>query len=85
MQLIQHLIEFAKELRDEPERATSMGLSADELAFYDALAQSESAVQVLGDVRLRAIARELVKSVRENATIDWSLRTGVRAGIKVEN
>ena len=83
MQLIQHLIEFAKELRDEPERATLMGLSADELAFYDALAQSESAVQVLGDVQLRTIARELVKSVRENATIDWNLRAGVRAGIRL--
>jgi type I restriction enzyme R subunit len=83
MQLIQHLIEFAKELRDEPERAASMGLSTDELAFYDALAQSESAVQVLGDSQLSVIARGLVKSVRENATIDWSLRASVRAGIKI--
>ena len=83
MQLIQHLIEFAKELRDEPERANSMGFSANELAFYDALAQSESAVQVLGDIQLRTIARELVKSVRENATIDWNLRAGVRAGIRL--
>jgi type I restriction enzyme R subunit len=83
MQLIEHLIEFAKELRDDPERANSMGLSEDELAFYDALAQSESAVQVLGDAQLRMIARELVKSVRENATIDWSLRASVRAGIKL--
>jgi len=83
MQLIEHLIEFAKELRDDPERANSMDLSEDELAFYDALAQSESAVQVLGDVQLRMIARELVKSVRENTTIDWSLRASVRAGIKL--
>ena len=60
-----------------------MDLSEDELAFYDALAQSESAVQVLGDAQLRMIARELVKSVRENATIDWSLRASVRAGIKL--
>lgn len=49
-----------------------------------ALAQSESAVQVLGDAQLRTIARELVKSVRENATIDWSLRASVRAGIKLK-
>jgi type I restriction enzyme R subunit len=82
-QLIEHLIRFAKELRDEPQRAQSMGLSADELAFYDALAQSESAVQVLGDLQLRVIARELVKSVREKATIDWSLRASVRAGIRL--
>jgi type I restriction enzyme R subunit len=60
MQLIEHLIAFAKELRDDPGRAASLGLSADELAFYDALAQSESAVQVLGDVQLRTIARELL-------------------------
>lgn len=84
MQLIEHLIEFAKELRDEPKRAESMGLSDDELAFYDALAESKSAVAVLGDARLRAIARDLVKSVRESATIDWNLRESVRAGIRLK-
>jgi type I restriction enzyme, R subunit len=84
MQLIEHLIEFAKELRDDPERAGSMGLTEDELAFYDALAQSASAVQVLGDAQLRMIAQELVRSVRENATIDWNLRASVRAGIKLK-
>lgn len=84
MQLIEHLIEFAKELRDEPKRAEEMGLSEDELAFYDALAQSNSAVEVLGDAQLRAIARDLVKSVRENATIDWNLRESVRAGIRLK-
>ncbi len=84
MQLIEHLIEFAKELRDEPKRAESMGLNDDELAFYDALAQSKSAVQVLGDTKLRAIARDLVKSVRESATIDWNLRESVRAGIRLK-
>ncbi|HTV73439.1 MAG TPA: type I restriction endonuclease subunit R [Candidatus Acidoferrales bacterium] len=84
MQLIGHLIEFAKELRDEPKRAEEMGLSNDELAFYDALAQSKSALEVLGDMQLRAIARDLVKSVRESATIDWNLREGVRAGIRLK-
>jgi type I restriction enzyme R subunit len=84
MQLIEHLIEFAKELRDDPKRAESMGLSEDEVAFYDALATSQSALQVLGDVQLRAIARDLVKSVRENATIDWNLRESVRASIKLK-
>ena len=84
MQLIEHLIEFAKELRDEPKRAEEMGLSEEELAFYDALAQSSSAVQVLGDAKLRAIARDLVKSVRESATIDWNLRESVRAGIRLK-
>ena len=71
-------------VRGDPGRAESMGLSADELAFYDALAQSVSAVQVLGDAHLRTIARELVKSVRENVTIDWNLRASVRAGIRLK-
>ncbi len=62
MQLIEHLIAFAKELRGEPKRAEEMDLSEDEPAFYDALAQSESAMQVLGDTKLRAIARDLVKA-----------------------
>jgi len=84
MQLIEHLIAFAKELRDEPKRAEEMNLSENELAFYDALAQSKSAVEVLGDAQLRAIARDLVKSVRESATIDWNLREGVRAGIRLK-
>ena len=53
-------------------------------AFYDALAQSTSAMQVLGDAQLRVIARELLNSVRENATIDWNLRDSVRAGIKLK-
>jgi type I restriction enzyme R subunit len=83
MQMIEQLIKFAKELRDDPKRADAMGLTEDEVAFYDALAESESAVKVLGDEQLRTIARELVKSVRENATIDWNLRESVRAGIKV--
>ncbi len=83
MQLIEHLIEFAKELRDDPKRAELMGLSEAEVAFYDALAQSKSAVEVLGDAQLRTIARELVQSVRENATIDWNLRASVRAGIRL--
>jgi type I restriction enzyme, R subunit len=83
-QLIEHLIDFAKELRDDPKRAESMGLSEDEVAFYDALATSENAVKVLGDAKLRAIARDLVKSVRESATIDWNLRESVRAGIKLK-
>lgn len=60
-----------------------MGLSQDELAFYDALAQSKSAVEVLGDAQLRAIARDLVKSVRESATIDWNLRESARADIRL--
>ncbi len=84
MQLIEHLIEFAKEIRDEPKRADELGLSADELAFYDALAQSKSAVEVLGDEKLREIARDLLQSVRASATIDWKHRESVRAGIRLK-
>ena len=75
---------IAKELRDDPKRAEEMGLTEDEVAFYDALASSESALQILGDAKLRDIARDLVKSVRENATIDWNLREGVRASIRLK-
>lgn len=83
IQLIERLIEFAKELRDDPKRAEQMGLSEDEVAFYDALATSASAVEVLGDEQLRAIARDLVKSVRENVTIDWNLRESSKANIRL--
>lgn len=84
VQVIEQLIEFAKELRDEPKRAEEMGLNEDELAFYDALADNDSAVQVLGNEQLRVIARELVTSVRESVTIDWNLRESARAGIRLK-
>jgi type I restriction enzyme R subunit len=80
-QLIEHLIAFAKELRDKPKRRGN-GSFEDELAFFDVLAQSRSAIEVLGDAQLRAIARDPVKGGRESATIDWNLREGVRAGIR---
>jgi type I restriction enzyme R subunit len=83
IQLIERLIQFAKELRDDPKRAEQMGLSEDEVAFYDALATSESAVEVLGDEQLRGIARDLVKSIRENVTIDWNLRESSKANIRL--
>jgi type I restriction enzyme, R subunit len=83
IQLIERLIEFAKELRDDPKRAEAMGLSDEEVAFYDALAESKSAVEVLGDAQLRAIARDLVKSVRENVTIDWNLRESAKANVRL--
>ncbi len=60
-----------------------LGLSEDELAFYDALEANDSAVKVLGDETLRTIARELVATVRANVTIDWTLRENVRAQLRV--
>jgi type I restriction enzyme R subunit len=83
-QLISKLIDFAKELRDDPKRADSMGLSVEEVAFYDALAESKSAVEVLGDAKLRVIAQDLVQGVRSMVTVDWNLREGVRANIRLK-
>ena len=81
-QVIEELIQLARELREAGMRGESLGLSEDELAFYDALEANDSAVQVLGDETLRDIARELVEIVRRNVTIDWTLRENVRANLR---
>ena len=81
-QVIEELIELAKEMREANARGEQLGLSDDELAFYDALETNDSAVQVLGDETLRAIARELVDTVRSNVTIDWTLRENIRAKLR---
>jgi type I restriction enzyme, R subunit len=80
-EVIQHLIDLAKELRQERDRAGNMNLTEDELAFYDALETNDSAVQVLGDDQLRAIAREIAERVKANATIDWTLKESARANL----
>ncbi|MGO9310516.1 MAG: type I restriction endonuclease subunit R [Spirochaetia bacterium] len=82
-QVIEELIELAKEMRKANERGETLGLTDDELAFYDALEVNDSAVKVLGDDTLRAIARELVATVRANVTIDWTVRENVRAQLRV--
>ena len=81
-QVIEELIGLARELREANARGVALGLSDDELAFYDALGVNDSAVQVLGDETLRDIARELVETVRSNVTIDWTLRENVRANLR---
>jgi len=81
-QVIEELIQLARELRMANARGEELGLSEDELAFYDALETNDSAVQILGDETLRVIARELVKTVRGNVTIDWTLRENVRANLR---
>ena len=81
-QVIEELIQLAKEMREANARGERLGLSDDELAFYDALETNDSAVQVLGDDTLRDIARELVDTVRNNVTIDWTLRENVRAKLR---
>jgi type I restriction enzyme R subunit len=82
-QVIEELIGLAKQMREADLRGEAMGLSEDELAFYDALETNDSAVKVLGDDTLRGIARELVASVRANVTIDWTVRENVRAQLRV--
>ena len=81
-QVIEELIQTAKELREAAERGEELGLSSDELAFYDALETNDSAVQVLGDEKLRIIAIELLETVHDNVTIDWTMKESVRANLR---
>jgi type I restriction enzyme R subunit len=83
VQVIEELIHLAKEMREANARGGALGLSEDEMAFYDALETNDSAVKVLGDDTLREIARTLVKTLRNNVTIDWTLREDVRARLRV--
>ena len=82
-EIIQELIDLAKKIRVEQNRGKDLGLNEDEVAFYDALADNESAKEVLGDETLRTIAKELVIKVKKNITIDWSVRESVQAKLRV--
>jgi len=82
-QVIEELIALAKDMRAANARGEKLGLTEDELAFYDALETNDSAVKVLGEPTLKTIARELVAIVRKNVTIDWTLRENVRAQLRV--
>ncbi len=82
-QVIEELIQLAREMREANERGEKLGLTDDELAFYDALSDNESAVEVMGDELLGDIARELVETVRRNVTIDWTIRETTRAKLRV--
>jgi type I restriction enzyme R subunit len=81
--VIEELIQLAKDMRKASERGEQLGLTDDEVAFYDALEVNDSAVKVLGDESLRIIARELVKAVKANVSIDWTVRENVRAQLRV--
>ena len=74
---------LAKEMEAAGKRGVDMGLSDDEVAFYDALAENGSAREVLGDKQLKVIATELISAVRKSVTIDWTLRESARAKIRV--
>ncbi len=82
-QVIEELIALAREMREADQRGEKLGLSEDELAFYDALGTNDSAVRILGDEALCDIARELVHKVRNNLTIDWRFRENVRARLRL--
>ena len=82
-QVIEELIALAKEIRAEMELRGKDGLSEDEVAFYEALSENDSAVDVMGDTKLKLIAYELLQSVRSNATIDWHHSEMARAKIRV--
>jgi len=81
-QVIEELIELAKNIRAEDERSKQLNLSEDEIAFYDALANNESAIEVLGDETLRELARILVEKVRSNTSIDWTIKESVQAKLR---
>ncbi len=82
VELIERLIEMAKEMQQADQRGEELNLSQEEIAFYDALAANRSAVEVLGDEKLMIIAQELVERVRRNVTIDWTVRANVRAKLR---
>ncbi len=82
-QVIEELIQMAKEFQVEMEREAALGLNPDEIAFYDALANNESAVRELGDDTLKQIAREITEKLRKSTTVDWQVRDSVRAQLKI--
>ncbi len=83
-QVIEQLIKLAKDIRMASARGEKLGLNEDEVAFYDALETNDSAVNVLGDEKLKTIARELVESIRHNTTIDWTIKENVRAQLRLQ-
>ena len=82
-QVIEELIQLAKDMRAAHARGEQLHLTEDELAFFDALEVNDSAVKVLGEPTLTNIARELVATVKKNVTIDWTVRENVRAQLRV--
>ncbi len=82
-QVIEELIEMAKKFRAAANRGEALGLSEDEVRFYDALADNESAVRELSDETLKKIAHELTENLRQNITVDWSARESVRAKLRL--
>jgi len=83
VQVLEELIQLAKDIRAARQRGEEAGLSNEEIAFYDALAENASAREVMGEPKLRVIAHELVTSVKGNVTVDWMHRDAARARMRV--
>lgn len=82
-EILQELIVLAKDIRAARQRGEEAGLSEEEIAFYDALAENNSALEMMGDDKLRLIAHELLVSLRENVSVDWAHRDAARARMRV--
>ncbi len=83
LEMIQELIDMAKDMKASAQRGDDLGLSEEELAFYDALAQNQSATEVLGNDELRKIAHVLVEQLQKNVTVDWQRKESARAKLRV--
>ncbi|MCT4372567.1 DUF3387 domain-containing protein [Yangia mangrovi] len=83
VEMIQALIDIAKDVKASAMRGEAEGMSDDELAFYDALAQNDTAVEAMGNEQLRIIAHELLDQVRRNATVDWHKKESARAKMRI--
>lgn len=82
-EVLEELIRIAKDIKTARQRGEEEGLSHDEIAFYDALAENESALDVMGDDQLKVIAHELMSSIKSNISVDWQKRDSARAKIRV--
>ena len=83
LEMIQELVDLAKDMKAARARGEEQGLSPEEIAFYDALAENDSAVEAMGDERLRVIAHELLEQLSQNVTVDWHKRESARARMRV--
>jgi type I restriction enzyme R subunit len=83
LQVIEELLNLAKKISEADKRGEALGLSDEEIAFYDALADNESAVELLGNETLRLMAVELVKTIRQNSGVDWTLRKNIQAKMRI--
>ena len=81
--VIQELIDLAKKIKEDQKEREALGLSVEELAFYDALADNDSAKSLMDDVTLQQIAKELTQAIRENLTVDWAVRSSVQAKMRI--